>query len=341
MKNKTSNKTVSKTSGGKKTARKKNGFTPRDVLIHIIAVVFSIALILAALIESDVITLRQIEEFLHVADENIDESDTELLPSQARKLSVSLIDVGQGDSILIRADGTNVLIDSGEYSEFAAVEHFLRENNISSIDLLIITHQHTDHMGGMSQVVKKYDVKRIIMPDAPDELIPASASYEYFLDEVEKKGLHIMPARSGYSYKLSDDTSLTVLAPLPDAAFDDLNDYSVVTRLDHGDISFLFTGDLSEKGEKALIDSGADLDVTVLKAGHHGASTSSSREFLYKVKPSMVLIPVGKDNKYGHPSEDALKRMGRFTDRIYRTDINGNITVYTDGKMLYVRKDKG
>ncbi|MBQ7990636.1 MAG: MBL fold metallo-hydrolase [Oscillospiraceae bacterium] len=341
--NKQNKSRSSKTAGTRAAGKKKqDGFGAKDLLILLVTVVLSVGLLLASLVETNVITIRQIEEFLHLT-ERTDVGDSADLPDKARELSVSMIDVGQGDSILIRAGEMNILIDSGEYTEAHTVERFLKDRHIQTIDILIMTHQHTDHMGGMGHIVDKFDVRRVIMPDAPDELIPPTTAYESFLDAVERKGLHITPALAGYVYKLTDGddpVTLSILAPLPGNDLTDLNDWSVVARLDHGDISFLFTGDLTENGEKALIDNNTNLSATVLKVGHHGASASSSREFLHRVHPSAALISVGSGNTYGHPSEDTLRRINRYTDRIYRTDLNGNITVYSDGRQLYVEKDR-
>ena len=314
---------------------------PKILLVGI----FAVGILLAALVEANVVTVRQIEQFFNLIDENesIPASTVEELPEKALSFCVTAVDVGHGDCIIIEVGEKTVMIDCGEYEHFADVDDFMHYRSITSLDMIIVTHQHTDHMGGMSEVIDKYGAGRIIVPDVPDDMIPPSKAYERFLMSAQDKGIRLTPAVAGYVYKLTEinglPVTMSVLYPLP-GEHDDLNDYSVCTRLDYGNISWLFTGDLTEKGEELLVRSGADIDVSALKVGHHGSSGSSGRLFLSRVSPSLAVISCGKDNDYGHPSEEALKRISRYTDRIYRTDEYGDISVYSDGKKLYVKKEK-
>ncbi len=258
-------------------------------------------------------------------------------PSPLWDVSVTYIDVGQGDAALITTPDTHILIDSGEYTCADKVIRTLEEQGVKSLDMVIVSHQHTDHMGAMGEVLSRFDTKMIIMPKVPERLIPTGTSYEYMLEAAEKQGLSFTMA-SPCVYRLGQgmggDISLEILYPHPDDVYDDLNDYSVVARLVYGDVSWLFTGDLTENGEKALLDSGAYVDSTVLKVGHHGSSGSSSAAFLEAVTPDVAVISVGADNSYGHPADDTVGRLHRFTDNVLRTDRAGDITLASDGRSI-------
>ncbi|MBQ5310618.1 MAG: MBL fold metallo-hydrolase [Oscillospiraceae bacterium] len=328
-----------------KKTKKADGLKLSAVPKILLAVVIAAGLILAALIETNVITVRQIERFFRLIDEEtVPTAPLTDLPEKAERFCVTVVDVGQGDCIIIQAAEKTILIDSGEYDHFADVEDLMHLRGISFIDMIIVTHQHTDHMGAMSEIIENHGVGRIIIPDVPDDMIPSTMAYEKLLMSAEKKGIRLTPAVCGYVYKLTEidgiPVTLSILSPLPGMRSEDLNDYSVCSRLDYGNISWLFTGDLTQTGEEMLISSGADIDVTALKVGHHGSDTSSGRLFLKKTSPSLAVISCGKNNDYGHPSEDTLRRISKYTDRIYRTDESGDISVYSDGKKLYVRKEK-
>lgn len=253
---------------------------------------------------------------------------------------VTVLDVGQGDCILIESEKT-VLIDSGETEYAGDVMRFIRSRGIKRLDTVIVTHQHTDHMGGMSEIIEGFDIGRIIMPEVPEEMLTPSFAYENMLTAADEKGLHFTPARAGHVMELSSDgmTKLTIQYPTADTVMDDLNDYSVVCRLECGDTSFLFMGDLTEKGEEMMLEQMLVEKTDVLKVGHHGSSYSSSRAFLAKLRPSLAVISVGKDNEYGHPAEDTLKRLGRYA-KIVRTDETGDIILYSDGESVSVTGNK-
>ena len=307
----------------------------KNAPIIITCTILAAGLCLVALMQSGVIGEKDIENVSLLFEGQKITDDYK--PDDSDDLCVSFIDVGQGDCILIESEKT-VLIDCGENDCYNKVSSFLKSRGVEKIDILIATHQHTDHMGCMAKIVDDHEIGRIVMPKPPAGLVPPTRAYEALLYSVNDKGLRFTAAQTGYIYKLGsadDAPKLTVLAPLPDDDFDDLNDYSVVCRLDYRKRSFLFTGDLTEKGEKALLGRNADIKADVLKVGHHGSAHSSSREFLAKVRPGIAVISVGEQNDYGHPAEEAVKRLERYAE-VITTAENGDISIYTDGRKMTV-----
>ncbi|MGN1416904.1 MAG: ComEC/Rec2 family competence protein [Oscillospiraceae bacterium] len=258
-------------------------------------------------------------------------------PDDNFDFGVYFFDVGQGDSELIVSGSTAVLIDAGEAEYGKTVVKNIKALGIEKLDYIIATHPHADHIGGLAEVIEGFEVGKIIAPRVSDELTPTTAVYESFLDTVRAKGMKLTAAKAGNTYSL-DGAELEILAPLSDD-YDDLNDFSVVCRVTKGDISFLFTGDASKASEADMTASGEELYADVLKVGHHGSKTASTNAFLEEVTPSVCVISCGKDNDYGHPAQAALSRLEKHTENIYRTDLNGNIAIFTEGEKLYIKTD--
>ena len=255
-------------------------------------------------------------------------------------VAVHFIDVGQGDCELIVSGSCSVLIDAGEADYASEVGSYIKSQGISKLDYVIATHPHSDHIGGMAEIIKEFDIGKVIMPQIPDEIDANTQTYRKMLEAIRGKGLQITPAKPLETYDLGGISSLEILGP-SSSDYDELNNFSVVCRLVHGENSFLFMGDAEKEEEKDIIASGAELDSDVLKVGHHGGSTSSTDDLLFAVTPRFCVISVGAENSYGHPSEKALKRLEKYTDKIYRTDLQGTITAVSDGKNINFSFEKG
>ena len=239
-------------------------------------------------------------------------------------LYVHYIDVGQGDSELVCCNGEYMLIDAGEPDASDAVLEYLDALGIDRLDYLVCTHGHSDHCGGLDAVVESLGVETVFTSPYADD----SPSYEIFTDAVYDAGLELTVPVLGESYRLGE-ASFSFIGPLED--YDNLNDDSLVMRLEYGDTSFLFTGDMTSKAEKDLINDGADLRCDVLKVGHHGSSGSSCYQFLYEAQPGIGVISCEKGNSYGHPHEETLSRLNDADVTVYRTDLEGSIVIFSDG----------
>ncbi len=250
---------------------------------------------------------------------------------------VHYIDVGQGDCELVECDGKFMLIDAGENGYEDAVINYLRKLGVEKLDYVVASHQHSDHIGGMAEVLSEFNADKIIMPRLTKEQTPTNSTYKEFLQALQDSEAKVIEAKVGAKYTLGT-SEFEILGPVTNDA-EDINNMSVVMRLEFGENSFLFTGDAETEEENEILDNGAYLDCDVLKAGHHGSGTSSSKDFLAAITPEMCIVSCGEDNKYGHPHENALKRMKKQTETIYRTDICGDIIVESDGENLSVSYD--
>ena len=192
----------------------------------------------------------------------------------------------------------------------------------------------------MADVVNQFEIGKVLFAEVPRSLTPTSKTYERLLDEIADTDLKVAKAQPGIKYDLGGGAMLTVLGPM-DEYRDDLNENSVVCRLDFGETSFLFTGDASRQSENDLVKAYGDgLSADVLKLGHHGSDTSSQEKWLNAVDPEVAVCCVGWDNTYGHPSPEVLERLEKRGVTLYRTDRNGTVVVTSDGEQLAVQTEK-
>lgn len=248
--------------------------------------------------------------------------------ASSNKLIVNYIDVGQGDSELIECNGEYMLVDAGEKDKGTVVVNYLKSRGVEKLDYVVATHPHSDHIGGMAEVLNAFPVSNIIMPKVNN----TTATYTNMLKVIQQKGIKAIEPKIGDSYKLGNST-FTIVGP---KKYDtkNMNNDSVAFRLVYGNNSFLFCGDAEKEEESDIIASGQTLKSDVYKVSHHGSTTSSSSAFLNKVQPKYAIIEVGEGNSYGHPKEKTLEALSKIGATIYRTDLNGNIVISSDGKTI-------
>lgn len=271
--------------------------------------------------------------FLFVYSEDIsnyiDESDsvlkrtiTDEVSDSDENLEIYYLDVGQADSILIRNDDENILIDAGNNEDGVKLVAYFKSLGISKFDYVFGTHAHEDHIGGMDDIVNNFEIDKFYMPD----VITTTSTFEDLLNALENKNVRFNTPSIGDNYDMGD-VNIKVIYVGDDE--DDLNDSSLVLKLNYGKHSFLFMGDATNKVEKGLLNK--DIESDVIKIGHHGSQYSSSLSFLEKVNPSYAIISVGKNNSYNHPKDIVLNRLEKLNVKVYRTDLDGTILVKSDG----------
>lgn len=270
-------------------------------------------------------------EISETENTSFEETTTEINTENFRNtdLEVNFIDVGQADACLLESDGHFMMIDAGNNNDSALILNYLNSKNVKTIDYMIGTHPHEDHIGSMDTVINNFDIDNVYLPN----IIHTTKTFEDVLTAIENKNLKITEPVPGSEFYFNGMT-VKILAPIN--KYDDLNNNSIVLKITYGDIDFLFTGDIETEAEYDILQNGEDLSADVLKTAHHGSDSSSSEEFIKKVSPEYAVISVGKDNSYGHPRESILDLFNRLNIKIYRTDQSGTITFKTDGKKIDV-----
>lgn len=243
--------------------------------------------------------------------------------------TVHFIDVGQGDCILLESGGHYALIDGGEYSERYTVISYLSSVGVKKLDYIIATHPHSDHCGGLAEVIRNFDTAVLVSPQVQNY----SSSWEYVLDAADERSVSYNTPDRFDTYSLSEVT-ITVLSPDTDSVYSSLNNYSIVCMADYMDTSFLFMGDAEKTVENELLRLDIDLSADVIKCGHHGSSSSSSKAFIKAVDPSVAVICCGKNNDYGHPHKETISTLNSLNITTYRTDTLGTIIMHSDGKSI-------
>lgn len=240
---------------------------------------------------------------------------------QDNNLRVYCLDVGQGDSILITNNNKTMLIDASTNEMGSRVVKYLNDLDIKKIDYLVGTHPHEDHIGGLDNVIKNFDIGTIYMPN----VVATTKTFEEVIDAISAKKLKVTSPKTGDKFTVGN-AECEVMSIRNDK--DDYNNCSIVIKMDFNNVSYLFTGDAEESVESSRKWPHID----VLKVGHHGSNTSSSKNFLEQIKPEVALISVGQGNTYGHPTQATLKRLSNIGAKIYRTDENGTILLIEKGE---------
>lgn len=243
----------------------------------------------------------------------------DFLSETKQNLKVYFFDVGQADSILVMNEGQTMLIDAGNNEDGEMLVQNLKTLGITKVDYLIGTHPHEDHIGGLDDIIKNFEIGTIYMPKVQTN----TKTFEDVLDAVSEEDLKITTPKVGDVF-LVGQTECRVLAV--DNKAKNLNLASIVIQMKFDDMTYLFTGD-AEKEVEEKIAKAEDIKANILKVGHHGSDTSSSEKFIQSVAPEISVISVGKDNSYGHPSQDILDRLEEIGSKTYRTDEVGNIFI--------------
>jgi len=261
-----------------------------------------------------------------------DSSPSSLRQGTTGDLRAYFLDVGQGDGSIILFKDRVIVIDSGDTDRGGDVVRALHRLGVQRIDLLVATHPHADHIGGMQDVLANFPVAQVLDPGMPS----TSVLYERFLDTVDEKNIPYIVAEQGQTIDLDPALRILVLSPPKDRIGDDLNTNSIVLKISYGTVNLLYTGDATTGAEDLMAKSGYPLDAQILKVGHHGSSGSGSSAFLSRVSPETAIISSGAGNSYGHPHQETLERLARAGAVIFRTDVDGTILVWSNGETYSV-----
>ena len=240
------------------------------------------------------------------------------------KLNIFFLDVGQADSSLIVYNDMSMLIDAGNVNDGDKILEGIKKLGLKDIDYVIGTHIHEDHMGGMKKIVDGIDIGKIYMPYNDSS---TTKYYKELLKSIQSKDMMIEETLVGDKIKFTDKIEAEIMA-VDNTQPEDENDASIVVQITYGEMEYLFLADATTKVEKNRVWE----DVDVLKVGHHGSNTSSSKSFLESVDPEISIISVGKENSYGLPKDTIIKRLNSIGTNIYRTDVSGTIQIISDGK---------
>ena len=247
----------------------------------------------------------------------------------SKGIKIHYIDVGQGDSELIQVNGKNLLIDSGPKESKRQLFKYLNSLKIKKLDYIIATHPHEDHIGNMTDVVNKYSVFNFIAP----KITTDTNSFRDMINCLVRKNLKIIPASPLLRLDLGKDVKCEIMSPIQ-SSYVGLNNYSVVLKITYGKTKFMFMGDSEKTNEKEILENNFDVSCDILKVGHHGSTTATSKEFLNKALPTMAVISCGKGNIYGHPNKGTINNLNEKKIKIFRTDIDGSLIFFSDGNKI-------
>lgn len=245
---------------------------------------------------------------------------------------IHFLDTGNSDSILIKCNGKNILIDGGENNDEELIVSYLKNQGIYKIDYMIATHPHADHIGGLDAVIKSITVENLLVANGEAN----TKTYRDFIDAAASKGLNPSVPIEKAKFYLGDNSYIQIFNT---NGGENINEQSLVTLFINGNDKFLFTGDAEKGTEKEILNDMEDVDV--LKVSHHGSKTSTSDEFLEKIKPEYAVITVGKDNSYKHPNQEVMERLEKNNIEVYRTDECGNIIFQSSGSGVFTQNNIG
>ncbi len=247
--------------------------------------------------------------------------------------AVYYLDVGQSDCTIVVCDDEVLMIDCGTYNQLNTIRQSIHTLEIDKIDYMVITHQHDDHMGSAIDLLDDLTIENFIMPKLTESNNVFSKTYNVLINTINSKGINKIPAQECESFMLGE-ALVEILSPTVQS--NNLNNMSVVLKITYGDTEFLFQGDAESKIENDLLRSDYDIDVDVLKTGHHGSKTSSTDKYIDATSPEIAIISSGYANNYGHPNATVLERLEKEGIATFSTFLNGDIAVASDGEIITV-----
>jgi competence protein ComEC len=261
-------------------------------------------------------------------------------PLEGKVLKVQIVDVGQGDCLLIESpEGKRMLIDAGAMGRKNRLLEFLKTNGVTELEQVLVSHSHADHLGKMQKVLETLKVGRVIS----NGYFHTTGINRRVLETMKARSIPMKVVAAGDSFKLGESVEFQVLHPEKGADLEDedVNNTSLVVKLTYGSVSFMLTGDAEHDTEGQLLEEHLkDLDADVLKVGHHGSHTACGKKFLDAVSPSVAIISCGQNNRYDHPRQKVLEAIEGQGAKLLRTDQEGTITITTDGKKIRLEKER-
>ncbi len=273
------------------------------------------------------------DKIKNLFNQNNNQNQNDYINTNNDLLKVHYLDVGQGDSIFVELpNNETMLIDAAESYQSENIINYLKNLNYQKIDYVIGTHPHTDHIGGLKDIINTFEIGKIYMP----KVVSTTKTYESLLMAIKDKNLKINTAKAGTSIIDTDTLKIKILAP-NNSTYTELNNYSVVTKITYGTTKFLFMGDAEKLSENEIKE---NVTADVIKIGHHGSNTSSSIDFIKKVNAKYGIISVGLNNKYNLPKEETITNWENSGTKIYLTSTNGTIRASSDGTNIKIESEK-
>ena len=273
------------------------------------------------------------DKIKNLFNQNNNQNQNDYINTNNDLLKVHYLDVVQGDSIFVELpNNETMLIDAAESYQSENIINYLKNLNYQKIDYVIGTHPHTDHIGGLKDIINTFEIGKIYMP----KVVSTTKTYESLLMAIKDKNLKINTAKAGTSIIDTDTLKINILAP-NNSTYTELNNYSVVTKITYGTTKFLFMGDAEKLSENEIKE---NVTADVIKIGHHGSNTSSSIDFIKKVNAKYGIISVGLNNKYNLPKEETITNWENSGTKIYLTSTNGTIRASSDGTNIKIESEK-
>ena len=292
--------------------------------VRYFALISIVAFVVYILDFSGIASVSEIKNYLGVID------GVSLVDSD---FAIYYLDVGQSDCSIVVCDDEVLIIDCGTYNQLNVIRQSIHTLEIDEIDYMIVTHQHDDHMGSATDLINDLSVKNFIMPKLTQTNNVTSKAYNVLINTLDNKKITKIPAQNCKSFMLGR-ALVEILSP--SVQNNNLNNMSVVLKITYGNTEFLFQGDAESKIENDLLRSDYDIDVDVLKIGHHGSKTSSTDKYLEATSPDIAIISSGYDNNYGHPNGTVLNLLENDNIKAFSTFLDGNIAVTSDGETITV-----